>query len=171
MKKGEEYFNKRDGVKGTIKAFDDFTVTMDLENEITKIYTRSMFRKWWVALETKPKSEVKKDIKNSGAIKQIDDEFVKLLSQYGDENLEKFYRGSHCIVKYKGRIILDVIMTKFKYTIFAHIEALSPQLSGLYEVIPQEHHKNLRAKFVFTSYAEAHTMLKIIVTDSIFYRK
>lgn len=171
MKKGEEYFNKRDGVRGTIKAFDDFTVTMDLENETTKIYTRSMFRKWWVALETKPKSEVKKDIKNSGAIKQIDDEFVKLLSQYGDENLEKFYRGSHCIVKYKGRIILDVIMTKFKYTIFAHIEALSPQLSGLYEVIPQEHHKNLRAKFVFTSYVEAHTMLKIIVTDSIFYRK
>ena len=33
VKKGEEYFNKRDGVKGTIKAFDDFTVTMDLENE------------------------------------------------------------------------------------------------------------------------------------------
>lgn len=171
MKKGEEFFNKKDGIKGIIKAFDDFTVTMELENKITKVYTRSMFRKWWIALENKPMYEIKQDIKNSGETKKIDDEFVKLLSQYGDENLEKFYRGSHCIVKYKGRIILDTVMTKFKYTVFAHIEALSPQLSGRYEVIPQEHHKNLRAKFIFTSFAEARTLLKIIVTDSIFYRK
>lgn len=171
MRKGEEYFNRRDGIRGSIKAFDDFTVTMELENETTKIYTRSMFKKWWVALETKPKSEIKQEIKNSGTIKQIEDEFVSLLSQYGDENLEKFYRGTHCIVKYKGKIILDTTKTKFKYTVYAHIEALSPQLSGRYEILPQEHHKNLRAKFVFTSQSEAHTVLKIIVTDSIFYRK
>lgn len=171
MKKGEEYFNKKDCIKGTIKAFDDFTITMILENGNTKLYTRSMFKKLWVILDTKPIKDIKQEIKNSGTIKQIDDEFTKLLTQYGDENLEKFYRDNHCIVKYKGRIILDVIMTKFKYTIFAHIEALTPQLSGMYQIIPQEHHKNLRAKFIFTSYEEAHKYLKIIVTDSIFYRK
>ena len=171
MKKGKEYFSKKDGIKGIIKAFDDFTVTMELENETTKVYTRSMFKKWWVELETKTKTEINQEIKNSGDIQKIDDEFVRLLREYGDENLQKFYQGRHCIVKYNGKVILDIMKSKFRYVVCAHIEALTPQLSGMYEIIPQEYHKSLRAKFTFTSYAKAQQVLKIIVTDSIFYRK
>ena len=171
MKKGDEYFNKRDGINGSIKAFEDFTVKMELENKSTKIYTRSMFKKWWVALESKSPTEVKQTIRDSAVIKKIDDIFSCVLTQDSDENVEKFYRGNHCIVKYKNRIILDIIKTKFKFTLFAHHEALTPQLAGMYELLPQEHHKNLRAKFIFTDVAEAQKILKIIITDSIFYRK
>lgn len=171
MKIGDEYFNKKDCINGTIKSFDDFTVTMKLENDMVKIYTRSMFKKWWVELNEKPTQEIKQIIKDSAAIKKIDDEFTKILTQYSDENTEKFYRGNHCIIKYKSRVILDVVKTKFRYTIFAHPEALTPQLSGTYELLPQEYHKNLRAKFVFTDINQAQKYLKIIITDSIFYRK
>ena len=171
MKKGEEYFNRRDNVRGKILSYDDFTITMELENNTSKIYTRSMFKKWWIPIESKPMSMIKQEIKDTNLISKIESDFVRLLNQYGDDKLEKFYRGNHCIVKYNGRIIMETIKTKFKYTVFAHIEALTPQLSGRYEIIPQEYHKNLRAKFIFTSLAEAQQLLKIIVTDSIFYRK
>lgn len=170
MKKGQEYICKRDGLKATLSSFDDYTVLMEYEDKSTKLFTRSMFKKWWEEVKEKSPIEVKQEIKNSEVTKRLEDEFLRQLTFYGEGKISKFYRGNRCIVKYNNKNILEIVKTKFRLVVMAHPQALTPQLKPLYTVLPPEYNKVLSAKFVFTSEQEI-PYFKIIITDSIYYRK
>lgn len=174
MKKGDMYLCKRDNSKGTVVAFDDYTVKLKLEDNTEKLFTRSMFNKWWKETFDKPYSQLRADIKFQDIPKKLEDAFLQQLKTYGGNDIDKSYRqgrgNSRWIFRYNGFIILELKRTKYRLEVMAHQNALTPQLRGMYTILPPQQQKSLRAKFIFTSLDEI-PYFKVLITDSIFYRK